>query len=85
MDTRELLYRILFRALIEMREEAYTIQNKRIFFIADLLHTLPLDLMRDLPAGATFDDLLESLKSHAQAKGGDKWLSEAIIEETRYQ
>lgn len=85
MDTRELLYRILFRGLIEIREEAYTIHNKKIFFVADLLHQLPLDLADELPEDMSFDDMLNSLRARAQEKGGDQWLSQTIMALTRYQ
>ncbi|MEM8532027.1 MAG: hypothetical protein AAGF95_14375 [Chloroflexota bacterium] len=85
MDTRELLYRILFRGLVEIRAEAYTIQNKQIFFIADLLHQLPLDLASELSEDASFDDVLKSLQERSHEKGSDQWLTQVITEVTQYR
>ena len=85
MDTRELLYRILFRGLMEIRAEAYTIQNKQIFFIADLLHQLPLDLASELSEDKSFDDVLKSLQERAHEQGSDQWLIQVITGVTQHR
>ena len=85
MDTRELLYRILFRGLMEIRAEAYTIKNNQIFFIADLLNQLPLDLANELSDDASSDDVLKSLQERAHEKGSNQWLTQVITEVTQYR
>ena len=40
----KIMYKLLHNALIDIREEAYIVKNKRIYGMADLFHNLPLEL-----------------------------------------
>ena len=44
MKEKGFLYDILFNGLLQIREEAYLSKNKKIFWISNLLHNLPLHL-----------------------------------------
>jgi hypothetical protein len=46
MKAEDILYRILHWALVEIRYEATQAKNHKIFAISDLLHNLPLHLLR---------------------------------------
>jgi hypothetical protein len=46
MDSRELVSRLLYLALIEIRAEAHALQNPKVFHLADLFHNVPLQLER---------------------------------------
>ena len=80
METRELLHRLIYRAFIEIREEAYRIQNKKIFHLSDLFHNLSLQLERN---NESYDEMLNMLQISAQEKGSQSWLDNAIKDETR--
>jgi hypothetical protein len=82
MDAQALLCRILFRGLVEIREEAYMIKNKKIFHIADLLHNLSLDLIDGTTDQAKFDGILAELRVNAGHTGVDGWLEHVIAAET---
>ncbi|NJL33331.1 MAG: hypothetical protein HC893_05065 [Chloroflexaceae bacterium] len=82
MQSRELLHRLIYRALIEIREEAYRIQNKKLFHISDLIHNLPLQLERGIE-NKSYDEILSTLQVRATEKGSEIWLENAIKDETR--
>lgn len=46
MTTREAIHHALYLALVEMRTEAHEIGNKKLFYLADLMHNIPLQLER---------------------------------------
>jgi hypothetical protein len=78
MTSRELLHRLLYLALVEMRTEAYEVRNKKVFHLADLLHTLPLQLERVAGGEGSYDEVLKSLHSRAGDKSLERWLENAI-------
>jgi hypothetical protein len=67
---RLLLFKLLSIALIEIREEAYLIKNKRIYDLSNLLHNLPGQLhqivIEDNP---DYEDLYRQIMDRAK-KGG---------------
>jgi hypothetical protein len=46
MKPKEVLHRSLYYALMEIRFEAYEAQNKSVFAISNLLHNVPLKLLK---------------------------------------
>lgn len=75
MKTEEILHRLIYLALVEIRAEAYEIENKKIFAIADLLHTIPLQLERATKGEEEIENVLASLKEKADIKEMRKWLN----------
>lgn len=82
MDARELLYRLMYQALVEMREEGHTIQNKKVFYLADLVHTLPLQLEQKSQDDDSYDDILRMVQVRAEDKGLQQWLDQVISEQS---
>ena len=74
----ELLYRLLYRALIEMREQGREGGNKTVFHLADLFHTTALELGRVAEGKATYDAVLRGLEEKAAEKGVERWLHAAL-------
>lgn len=81
---RNVLYRILHDALLEIRAEAYECDNQKIFGLSDLLHTLPLSLERTARGEASPQDVMQWLQVRAGQKGLDQWLDLRIQEAQRY-
>jgi hypothetical protein len=46
MKPKEILYRSLYYALMEIRFEAYEAQNKSVFALSNLLNNIPLKLLK---------------------------------------
>ncbi len=69
---KEFLYKLLYYALLEIREESSEIKNKRIFWISNLIHNLPLKL-KDLETEEEFKKLAEEIKEKAKKDGMEKW------------
>jgi hypothetical protein len=82
MSTREVLHRLLYLALIEIRTEAYDHQNKKIFHLADLFHTIPLQLEGAAEGKGSYDEVLAWLRERAQQKGCEGWLDKVLELET---
>lgn len=77
MTSKELIFQVMARALLDMRIEAYEIKNSRIFHLADLMHNLPRKLNRVVNGEITYDEVLAELESRAEEKGISGWMVHA--------
>ena len=59
MDARTTLHHLLYQALIDMRVAAYEQRPQPIFHMADLMHTLPLQLEQAAQGKCTYEEVLE--------------------------
>jgi hypothetical protein len=82
-DSRELLYRLLFMALVDMRAEAADTGNEEAWRVAHLFHRIPLQLARVRPADGSYTDLLAQLQGDAQRLGCAVWLEHASEDTAR--
>jgi hypothetical protein len=76
----ELLHRLLYRALIEMREQGRESGNKVVFHLADLFHTTALELGQVAEGKGSYDAVLRELEEKATEKGVERWLRAAVTE-----
>ena len=84
MMPAEVLYRLLYLALIEIRAEGSTSGNKLLFHMADLYHHVPLQLIQVVQGESTYEDILAALRAQAQQKGVGEWLDTLIEKESRW-
>lgn len=69
MEKQFLLY-LLYITLVEMRERSYEQNDKRSFWLCDLLHNVPLALPSEESTQEAFKDLIEKVHT----LGIDEWL-----------
>ena len=88
MKAEQLVHRLLFHALTEMRAEGHESGNKMVYHLADLFHN-PALLMEKAAQGdqdCTYDDVLKFLTERARDKGLERWLEQRIAEvEARHE
>jgi len=76
----EVLHRLLYRALIEIREQGRESGNKAVFHLADLFHTTALELGQAAEGKTSHDAVLHELEERAAEKGVERWLRAALAE-----
>src|SRR5947207_958337 len=76
----EVVHRLLFRALIEMRAEGHEQKNKVVFHLADLFHNTVLEMENAADGKTTYEAVLRLLEEKAAEKGCEKWLWSALRE-----
>jgi hypothetical protein len=76
----ELLHRLLYRALIEIREQGRESGNKAVFHLADLFHVAALELGEAAEGKGSYDAILRGLEETAAEKGLERWLQAAVGE-----
>jgi DUF1680 family protein len=74
------VHRLLFRALLELRAQGHKQRNKVVFHLADLFHTVVLDMERAARGECTYDDVMRDLRQLADEKGLRKWLDHNLAE-----
>jgi len=74
------IHRLLFRALLEMRSQRHEQQNKVVFHLADLFHTVVLEMERAARGECTYDDVMRSVHQMANEKGLCKWLDHNLAQ-----
>lgn len=76
----ETIHRLLFRALLEIRSQGHDEQNKVVFHLADLFHTIVLDMENAAEGRRTYEEVLNLLEQRAKEKGLDRWLNQSLSE-----
>lgn len=76
----ELVHRLLFRALIEMRNQGHEHKNKVVFHLADLFHNVVLDMEAAAEGRLTYDEVFRHLEEKAKEKSCAGWLESALQE-----
>lgn len=79
-DDDELVYRLLYLALIEIRENGRADKNKVVYHLADLFHNVPLSMRRAKNGEVTHSEILKSIRDHAKDIGCERWLETRIQE-----
>ncbi len=74
-EIKVLLHKLIYQVLIEIREEAHYIDNKKIEKLSGLVHNLPLKLSKP---DCNYRSIIEELKQQAESIGAGKWLENSI-------
>jgi hypothetical protein len=80
MKADQTVHRLLFRALLELRSQGHEHQNKVVFHLADLFHTVVLEMERAARGECRYEDVLRHLRELADEKGLRKWLDHNLAE-----
>ena len=64
----ELVHRLLFRALVEIRASGHEHKNKVVFHLADLFHNAVLDMEAAAEGRVTYAEVLHQLGEKAREK-----------------
>lgn len=81
--SRTLLHRLAYRALLDLRYEAYEAGNERVFGLADLFHNIPLQLESVHQGNESYEGVLAWLRQKAERRAGDAaWFARALRETT---
>lgn len=75
--TLELVHRLLFRAMIEIRAQGHEQENKLVFHLADLFHNVILDMEEAAEGRLSYDEVLRQLEEKAKEKNCERWLHSA--------
>lgn len=76
----ELVHRLLFRALIEIRAQGRAQKNKLVFHLADLFHNAVLDMEAAAEGRLTYDEVLHQLEEKAKEKHCENWYHSALAQ-----
>jgi hypothetical protein len=74
----EIVHRLLFRALVEIRAQGHEQKNKLVFHLADLFHNAALEMEAAAEGKSTNDEVLRQLHERAKEKNCEGWLQAAI-------
>ena len=74
----ETVHKLLFRALLEIRSQGHDGQNKVVFHLADLFHSVVLEMENAAKGGCTYDDVMALLEQRVKEKGLDRWLRDNL-------
>ena len=80
MGSSDTLHRLLYLALLEIREHGREDENKVVFHLADLFHNIPLPLSSVVKNERTYEEVLSALRAKARETGCDRWLDRRLAE-----
>jgi len=81
ISPRRMLYQLLYDALIEIRAEGHAMSTTQVVQLADLFHTIPLQLERMERGEVSPEDVLHGLQTRARATGMDRWVEHRIAQD----
>jgi hypothetical protein len=76
----ELVHRLLFRALIEIRAQGHAQENKLVFHLADLFHNTVLVMEAAAQGKLDYEEVLRQLEEKAEEKNCGKWFRSALAQ-----
>jgi hypothetical protein len=79
----ETVHRLLFRALLEMRAQGHELKDKVVFHLADLFHSVVLEMANAAQGRESYEDVLRFLEERAREKGLEKWLNANLGDSSR--
>jgi hypothetical protein len=68
------VHRLLFRALLDMRSQGGHQADKSVFHLADLFHSVVLEMENAAEGKCTYEEVLKYLEERAKETGCEKWL-----------
>src|SRR5262249_33486498 len=74
----ETVHRLLFRALLEMRSQGHDQKDKLVFHLADLFHTVVLEMKNAAEGKCTYEEVLRLLANRAKEMGLDRWFKSNV-------
>jgi hypothetical protein len=77
---KELVCKLLHRALVEIRDRGRESEDKTVFHLANLFHNTPMQLLRASDGAATDESLLNALRENAARAGCSEWLEARLNE-----
>jgi len=82
MTASKTVHRLLFQAILEIRNQSYGTGDKAVYHLADLFHhvVLQLEAVAEGKTDITYDDVLTFIKERAREKGCEKWVDDRISE-----
>jgi hypothetical protein len=76
MDDDELLYRLLHRALVEIRGAGHESSNKIVYHLANLFHRAALELGQAARGELDHAEVMARLSRRAHEMGCERWLTD---------
>jgi hypothetical protein len=76
----QIVHRLLFRALIEIRARGHEHKDELVFHLADLFHNVVLEMEAAAEGRSTYEEALRQLTEKAREKGCERWLELALAE-----
>jgi hypothetical protein len=76
-EEKQLIYRLLYQVLIEIREESHLKENKKIHALSNLMHNVPLKLLK-AESDDDFRTILKKIEEKADALEIRKWYDNAV-------
>ena len=78
MTDREIVFRLLARALLDIRIASHDGKSNVAFHLADLFHTVPYQLSKIDDSQQQYGEILENLRERGTQKGIAPWISNAL-------
>jgi hypothetical protein len=76
----DLVHRLLFRALLEIRSQGHEHKDKVVFHLADLFHNVVLEMENAAEGKCGYEDVLKAVEQRAREKGLGKWFEHNVAE-----
>lgn len=81
LSKREVIHRILYYGLIEMREQGRVGRDSVVYHLADLLHNVPGQLSSARASNEEeYEQILDSLRQKAEEIGCTDWLKQRLAQ-----
>lgn len=82
MSALKTVHRLLFQALLEIRNQGYSTGDKAVYHLADLFHNVALQLeaVAEGNSNITYDDVLTFIRQRAREQGWEKWIDDRVNE-----
>ena len=75
------IYRLLNLAMIDIRDDAYSSGNMKLFCLADMFHNFSLKMYSATSGELAYDDVMKFIRSRAIGTECESWLAQTLRSE----
>lgn len=77
MTEKEYILKLLYIALIEIREASHSQESHRCFVLSDIFHTVPLRMNRAEKGEISYADIVTGIQQKCEQRNCIAWLENA--------
>lgn len=78
LTNSDIVHRLLYHALIDIRGQASETSDKVAFHLADLFHNVVLDMGRSASGNGDYSVILKEIRRRAKEKGCERWVDQQM-------
>jgi len=80
MTEKEYIYKLMYRAFLDIRVASHSQDSQTCFVLADVFHNVPLQMIQADKGKKSYADIVTSIQQKCEARKCTSWLENATTD-----